>query len=101
MQRWILQSNSFQQQNLKYLGLLKANSQKLEEVRVVPGAQCNQDRKPCFGFQWVLQDPDLGGQTPAQQPPRKVNAPSEPGSYKEALLNFKVAILLGHPHHLF
>jgi len=60
MQRWILQFNSFQQQNLKYLGLLTANSQKLEEVRVVPGAQCNQDRKPCFGFQWVLQDPDLG-----------------------------------------
>lgn len=52
---------------------------------------------------WLLMGPTRpksGGQTPTQQPPKKPNTPLEPGSYKEALLNFKVAILLGHPHHL-
>jgi hypothetical protein len=44
--------------------------------------------------------PRSGGQTPTLQPPKKPNAPLEPGSYKEGLFNFKVAIPLGHPHRL-
>lgn len=68
---------------------------------MVTRIQYSQNMKPCFGFQWVLQDPDLGVKLPhTNLPPKKPNAPMEPGSHKEALLNFKVAILLGHMHHL-
>jgi hypothetical protein len=52
---------------------------------------------------WLLTGPTRsrsGRQTPTQQPPKKPNTSLESGSFKGALLNFKVAILLGHPHHL-
>jgi hypothetical protein len=35
--------------------------------------------------------------TPTEQPLKKPRTPSEPGSYEEALLNFRAAILLDHP----
>jgi hypothetical protein len=41
--------------------------------------------------------PRSGGHTPTEQPPKKLRTPLEPWSYKEALLNFRVAILLDHP----
>jgi len=45
---------------------------------------------------WLLMGPTRptsGGQIPTQQPPKNPNAPLEPGSYKEAALKFKAAIL--------
>jgi hypothetical protein len=53
--------------------------------------------KPRLSLQWVLNDPDLGCHTPTKQPPKKSRASLEPGSYKEALLNFTVAIPFDHP----
>lgn len=41
--------------------------------------------------------PRSEGHTPTEQPPKKPGVPLEPGSYKDALLNFKAAILLDHP----
>ena len=37
------------------------------------------------------------GHTPTEKSPKEPKTPLEPGSYKEALLNFRVAVLLDHP----
>jgi len=52
--------------------------------------------KSFLGFQWVLRDPDLTSHI-HRTTSQKAWAVLEPGSYKQALLNFREAILLNLP----